>query len=358
LRTPWLTTGPQIPKFEKALAEQVGAREAVALNSGTAALHAAMHVLDIGPGDEVIVPALTFAASANCVLYQQGMPVFADVDPNTLLIDLAHVARLLTPRTRAILAVDYAGQPCDYQALGGLAQRHGLAVVADACHALGANDRGRPVGSLADLTVFSFHPVKHITTGEGGAVTTDDPALAQRLRAFRNHGITTDHHERDKQGSWYYEMVELGYNYRLTDFQAALGLSQLGKLSRFVERRQALAAAYDRALASRPMWQPVQTRPGVCHAYHLYVVRLTEELRDRRREIFTGLRALGMGVNVHYIPVYLHPYYQRRFPEAKGSCPVAEDTYERILTLPLFPAMTDEDVERVVTALDHVLARA
>jgi hypothetical protein len=223
LRSDWLTTGPKVGEFERAFAAYTGAAEAVAVTNGTAALHAAMAALDIGPGDEVIVPPMTFAASANCVVYQGGTPVFADVDADTLLIDPAEVERRISPRTRAIVAVDYAGQPCDYDALQAIADEHGLALVADACHALGGSDHGRPVGTLADLSTFSLHPVKHITTGEGGVITTNDPELAARMRIFRNHGITSDHRQREQQGSWFYEMTDLGYNYRLTDVQCALG---------------------------------------------------------------------------------------------------------------------------------------
>jgi perosamine synthetase len=346
LGSDWLTTGPKVREFEAAVAAAAGAADAVAVSSGTAALHAAMAALRIGPGDEVIVPPLTFAASANCVLYQGGTPVFADVDPDTLLLDPEAAARSVTPRTRAIVAVDYAGQTCDYDALRALAEANGLALVADACHSLGARDRGRPAGSLAALSTFSFHPVKHVTTAEGGAVAVDDPELARRLRSFRNHGITTDHRERAVQGAWFYEQVELGFNYRLSDLQCALGLSQLGKLERFVARRRELAARYDEALAALPGVEPLRTRAGVEHAYHLYVVRV-----ERRDEVFAALRARGIGANVHYVPVHLHPYYRERLGTGPGLCPVAEAAFSRILSLPLFPAMDDGDVDRVVAAL-------
>jgi perosamine synthetase len=223
LRSDWLTTGPKIPEFEAVFSRYVGTKFAVAVSSGTAALHCAMYALGIGPGHEVIVPTMTFAASANCVVYQGGIPVFVDVAPDTLLIDPKEVERNITPQTKAIIAVDYAGQPCDYDALKEIAARYRLSMVADACHALGASYRGRSVGSLADLSVFSFHPVKHITTGEGGIITTDNEEYAKRLRIFRNHGITSDHREREVQGSWFYEMVDLGYNYRITDFQCGVG---------------------------------------------------------------------------------------------------------------------------------------
>ncbi|HEV2147365.1 MAG TPA: UDP-4-amino-4,6-dideoxy-N-acetyl-beta-L-altrosamine transaminase [Longimicrobiaceae bacterium] len=358
LRSDWLTTGPLVPEFERAFAELVGAAEAVAVSNGTAALHAAMYALGIGPGDEVIVPAMTFAASSNCVVYQGGTPVFADVDPGTLLIDPASVAARITPRTRAVVAVDYAGQPCDYDALREVAREHGLALVDDASHSVGASDRGRPVGSLADLSTFSFHPVKHLTTGEGGMITTDDAALAQRMRVFRNHGITSDHRQRAEQGGFFYEMVDLGYNYRITDFQCALGISQLRKLPGFVRRRQEIAARYDAALAEIPAVRPLAVREGVSHAYHLYTVLLdTDRLSVDRNAVFSALRAEGIGVNVHYVPVHLHPFYRERFGTSSGTCPMAEHAYERMVTLPMFPQMTDADVDDVVAAVAKVVER-
>lgn len=356
LRSAWLTTGPTIDTFEQALAALTGAAHAVAVSNGTAALHAAMYALGIGPGDEVIVPTMTFAASANCVVYQGGTPVFVDVESDTLLIDAAAVEHRITPRTRAIVAVDYAGQPCAYDALRALAAQYRLALVDDACHAMGGSYRGRPVGTLADLNTFSFHPVKPITTGEGGAITTHDAALAQRMRLFRNHGITSDHRQRAQMGSVLYEMVDLGYNYRITDLQCALGLSQLRKLPTFVAQRQRLAAYYTAALADVPGLTPLAIRPDVGHAYHLYVVQLDlDQFSVGRDAICAALRAEGIGVNVHYLPVHLHPFYRQRFATVPGLCPVAEAAYERLLTLPLFVQMTFADVDDVVTALGKVL---
>jgi perosamine synthetase len=356
LRSDWLTTGPKVDEFERAFAKTVGASEAVAVSNGTAALHAAMFALEIGPGDEVIVPAMTFAASANCVVYQGGTPVFADVDAGTLLLDLAQVEARITPRTRAVIAVDYAGQPCDYDALLDLARKHKLALVADACHALGGSYKGRPVGSLADLNTFSFHPVKHITTGEGGMVTTDYSELARRMRMFRNHGITTDYRQREERGSWFYEMVELGYNYRMTDIQCALGLSQMAKLPAWIARRREIAAAYDSALVDLLEVTPLSVRPEVGHAYHLYVVHLQlERLKVDRGHVFAALRAENIGVNVHYIPVYLHPFYRRHLGTGPGNCPVAERAHERLLSLPIFPAMSDGVVADVIEAIRKVI---
>ena len=356
LRSDWLTTGPKVAEFERAFADFVGTREAVAVSNGTAALHTAMYAAGIGPGDEVIVPAMTFAASANCVVFQGGTPVFADVDPDTLLLDPAQVEAKITPRTKAIIAVDYTGQPCDYDVLRAIADRHGLILVDDACHALGGSYRGRPVGTLADLNTFSFHPVKHITTGEGGMIATDDPDLARRMRVFRNHGITTDHRQREQQGSWFYEMVDLGYNYRLTDIQCALGLSQLCKLPGWVARRQEIAGRYDAAFAEMPTVRPLGVREDVSHAYHLYIVRLdVAQLRAARAEVFAALRAEGIGVNVHYIPVHLHPFYQERFGTGPGLCPIAETAYEQIISLPIFPRMADAGVDDVVRTMYKVV---
>ena len=355
LRSDWLTTGPAVGAFEQALAGVTGAADAVAVNSGTAALHAAMFALRIGPGDEVIVPAMTFAASSNCVIYQGGTPVFADVDPSTLLIDPAEVERRITPRTKAVVAVDYAGQPCDYGALRTLAERHGFALVADAAHSLGGSFQGTPVGSVADLSTFSFHPVKHVTSGEGGAVSTNDPGYAARMRMFRTHGITSDARQREAAGSWFYEMVELGYNYRLTDFQCVLVTSQLKHLRDWVARRQALAARYDAALRAFDWVSGLGHLPGACHAYHLYVARLdTDRLSVDRGRVFAALRAEGIGVNVHYIPVHLHPYYQQNLGTRPGDYPRAEAAYEQILSLPLFPLMEEKDVDDVVRALEKV----
>ena len=355
LRSDWITTGPQVPAFEQAMAGFVGAREGVAVSSGTAALHAAIHALGIQEGDEVIVPAMTFAASANAVVFEGGRPVFADVDPDTLLLAPDEVERRISPRTRAVMAVDFAGQPCDYDALRRICQRHDLPLVADACHALGATYRGKRVGTLADLTAFSFHPVKHITTGEGGMIVTDDSDAATRMRAFRNHGISTEARERAQQGAWFYEMVDLGYNYRLTDFQCALGMSQLRKLPDWLARRRALAAKYERALAGLDGVAPLAVREDVEHAYHLYVVRLEGATREQRDEVFRTMRAQGIGVNVHYIPVHLHPYYREQFGTRPGQLPVAEEAYNEILTLPLFPQMSEADVDAVATSLKEAV---
>ena len=357
LRSDWLTTGPKIEQFEKAFADFVGAKYAVAVSSGTAALHAAMFALGIGPGDEVIVPAMTFAATANCVVFQGGTPVFADVDPGTILIDTASVEPCLSPKTRAIIAVDYAGQPCDYDTLKDIAKRHNLALVADACHSLGGRYKDKPVGTLAALNAFSFHPVKHITTGEGGMITTDEPNLAERMRIFRNHGITTDHRQRDAQGSWFYEMMELGYNYRITDFQCALGMSQLKKLPQWIKRRREIAHRYDEAFSILPRIKPLSVRSIAFHTYHLYVVRLNSEGTNLNRGmLFKQLRENGIGVNVHYIPVHLHPFYRAHFETHPGMYPVAEQAYEEIISLPMYSGLSDAEQDYVIETLRRILS--
>jgi perosamine synthetase len=359
LRSDWITTGPLIEQFEKTFSAFVGAKYAVAVNSGTAALHAAMYALGIGPGDEVIVPAMTFAATANCVVFQGGTPVFADVDPGTLTIDPTSVEARLTSKTKAIIAVDYAGQPCAYDALQDIAMHRKLTLVSDACHSLGGRYKNKPVGSIAALNAFSFHPVKHITTGEGGMITTDNEILAGRMRIFRNHGITLDHRQREGQEAWFYEMEDIGYNYRLTDFQCALGIEQLKKLPLWIERRREIARQYNQAFAQSKMIKPLKVDPNINHAYHLYVIRwVSNQAGMSRAAIFKELRSLGIGVNVHYIPVHLHPFYRRRFGTGPGLCPIAEMAYEEILTLPMYPAMTDRDVKFVIDTIESIASKS
>ncbi|MCS3661170.1 UDP-4-amino-4,6-dideoxy-N-acetyl-beta-L-altrosamine transaminase [Salinibacter ruber] len=357
LRSDWLTTGPKVDEFEEEFADFVGAEEAVTVSNGTAALHAAMHVIGISPGDEVIVPTMTFAATANSVTFEGGTPVFADVDPDTLLLDPKSVEEKIGPDTEAIVGVDYMGQPCRYDALRDIAETHDLVLLDDACHAIGGSYKGRPVGSLADLNTFSLHPVKNMTTGEGGMITTDDAEWAKKMRQFRNHGITSTHHERSEEGSWYYEIPEAGYNYRLTDFQCALGMSQLEKLPGWVERRREIAARYDEAFGSMEATEPLKRRDDATCAYHLYVIRLAlDRLQVDRKTLFEALQAEGIGVNVHYIPVHLQPHYRENLGTEPGLCPNAEAGYERILTLPVFPRMAESDMEDVIRAVRKVLS--
>ena len=353
LRSDWLTTGPRVPAFEEALCSITGARHAVAYSSGTAALHGATLAAGLGPGDEAITTPMTFAATANAVLYVGAEVRFADIDPGSLLIDPELVAGQVTPRTKAILPVDYSGQPADYDAIRAIADAApgGRAlVIADAAHSLGATWHGRPVGTLADMTVLSLHPAKIVTTGEGGAVLTDDDELAARLRRFRNHGISSEQRART---DWTYQMVDLGFNYRLTDLGAALGSSQLDRLEGFLATRRRLARRYLDRLAGNDAVELPALDPDADSAWHFMFVQLNlDRLTVDRGGAYHALRAEGIGVNVHYIPVHEHPYYRGRYPGL--SLPVAELAYRRLLTLPLHAGMSEADVDDVVAALDKV----
>ncbi len=355
LRSDWLTTGPKVTEFEEAFAARVGAAHAVSFSSGTAALHAAAFAAGLKPGDEAITTPMTFAATANCVLYQDATPVFADVCADTLNLDPDEITKKISSKTRAILPVDYAGQPADMTRIMETARHHGLVVIEDACHALGAEFERQRVGSIADMTVFSFHPVKHITTGEGGMVATSNPQFAETLRRFRNHGISSDARQRQSAGQWQYEMVLLGFNYRLPDIVCALGIQQLKRLDANLARRREIAAQYTAAFRGIPGVIAPTVRPGANPAWHLYPIRLDlEKLSADRAQVFRGLRAENIGVNVHYIPVHTHPYYRDRFGYRGGEFPVAEDAYTRLISLPMFHAMTDGDVKDVITAISKV----
>jgi len=357
LKSDWLTTGPKIAEFEEQFAEWVGARHAVSFSSGTAALHGAAFTAGLGPGDEAITTPMTFCATANCILYQGATPVFADVSADTLNLDPNEVSKKTSSKTKAIIAVDYAGHPAALDELGQLAkaQVKRALLIEDASHALGAEYRGKRAGSIADMTVFSFHPVKHLTTGEGGMVAANDARLAETLRRFRNHGISSEARQRQESGQWFYEMVLLGFNYRLTDIACALGLSQLEKLAANLARRREIAAQYAEAFRELPAIVLPAVREGVNPAWHLYPVRLNlEMLAVGRGEIFRALRAENIGVNVHYIPVHQHPYYRERFKSKEGY-PVAENAYERLISLPMFHSMTAQDVEDVIHALGKVV---
>jgi perosamine synthetase len=356
LKSDWLTTGPKVAEFEEAFGAWVGAKYAVSFSSGTAALHGAAFAAGLAPGDEAITSPMTFAASANCVLYQGATPIFADVSLDTLNLDPERAAVKITSRTKAVLPVDYAGHPADLDEFLRLAEANGLTIIEDACHALGAEYRGRRAGSVAHMTVFSFHPVKHLTTGEGGMVATDNPRYAETLRRFRNHGISSDARGRQSAGQWHYEMVFLGFNYRLTDIACALGLRQLAKLEANLVRRRAIAARYQSAFGKLPQVTVPAVRNDVNPAWHLYPIRLNPtRLTADRGEIFRALRAENIGVNVHYIPVHQHPYYRERLGDQTGQYPVAEDAYARLISLPMFHAMTDRDVEDVIAAVSKVV---
>ena len=341
LRSDFVTTGPAIQGFEQALTESTGARFAVAVNSGTAALHAMYAAAGIGAGDEIITTPLTFAATANAALYLGASVQFVDVLEDTGNIDPAAVEAAITTRTKAIVAVDYAGHPADYEDLADIATRHGIVLLADAAHSLGATYKGRPVGTLATASALSFHPVKPVTTAEGGAILTNDPDLAERAARFRTHGITRDAALiASGEGDWYYEQLDLGFNYRLTDVQAALGTSQLRRLHDFISRRREIAAFYFEHLHDVSGISLPSVRQAVEPGWHLFIIRAMGP--RERRNLFDRLRAAGLGVQVHYIPIYWHPYY-KALGYARGSCPVAERIYERVISLPIFPKMTERD---------------
>ena len=356
LRSPWLTQGPAIAEFEAGLARACGAKHAVACANGTAALHLACLAAGLQPGDEAVVPAITFAATANAALYCGAEPVIVDVRPDTITLDPEAFARAVTPRTKAVLPVHFAGLPADMDEISRIARARGIAVIEDAAHALGAEYRGERVGACgrSDMAILSFHPVKHIATGEGGAVLTGRDDLADRLRLLRTHGITRDPAllEDKDQGGWYYEMQALGYNYRITDLQCALGLSQLKKLPRFLERRRALARAYARAFAGDERVRLQALPDDRRHAWHLFVIRVAPE---RRRALYDHLHSRGVLANVHYIPLHRLPFYRRRGWEDK-SLPNAEAYYTGALSLPMHAGLTDADVRRIVRAVREGLA--
>lgn len=352
LRGDFITQGPKLKEFESAVADYCGAKYGVAFSSGTAALHAACAAAGLRPGDEAITTALTFVATANAVVYCGATPVFADIREGTLNIDPEQIQRRITPRTKAIIPVDFAGIPVDLEAIREIAARKGLVVIEDAAHALGAAYKKRRIGSISDMTVFSFHPVKQITTGEGGMVLTDDEKLAERLRTFRHHGLTY----RDPKSPWDCEIMELGWNYRLTDFQSALGLSQLGKMAVWLSRRRAIAARYSSAFLKMPAVEAPAVPPDCDPSWHLYVIRLKLDLLQAgQSEILKALRSENIGVHLHYLPVPWHPYYQS-LGCVRGQWPVAEATSQRIVSLPIWPGMTDGDVEDVIKAVFKVVS--
>ncbi len=364
LRSDWLTQGPAIDAFEAIVAEKVGAKHAIAVANGTAALHLAALAAGVGPGDVLWTTPITFVASANCGLYAGACIDFVDIEPDTALIDAEQlelklaVAQETSILPKAIVVVHLAGQPCDMARIRAAADRYGVTVIEDAAHAIGGAYQGSPVGSceFSDMTTFSFHPVKVITTGEGGMITTNSDVLAERLRLGRTHGITRDPAlmTREPDGPWYYEQVALGYNYRITDFQCALGLSQMRRLDQFVARRGELAARYDGLLADLPV-TPLVQRDDRDSGWHLYIVTVDPDAGRTRREVFESLRASGIGVNVHYIPVHLQPYYQALGFRA-GDFPRAEAYYDAAITLPLFPAMTEAEQDTVVAAVREALS--
>jgi perosamine synthetase len=355
LKSDFITQGPQIDEFERAVADYVGAKYAVAFCNGTAALHGACFAANIGSGDEVITSPMTFLASSNCVLYQGGTPVFADIKADTYNIDPQSIEIKINSQTKAIIAVDFTGQPVEMDEINRIAKANNLIVIQDAAHSLGAEYKGRKVGALADMTMFSFHPVKHITTGEGGMIVTNDEEYYKKLQLFRSHGMTKNPEEmRNIEGPWYYEMHVLGYNYRITDLQSALGTSQLKKLDRLVARRQDIAHLYSENFSLLEGVKIPYQQEDTKSSWHLYMLRFDiNKFTVSRKEIFEALRAENIGVHVHYIPVYLQPYYQSLgYP--RGLCPEAEQFYEEAITIPIFPKMTDSDVNDVIKAVQKV----
>jgi perosamine synthetase len=357
LRSDFLTTGPTIEQFETEIAKFTGAKYAVAFSSGTAALHGACYAAGISEGDEVITSPMTFAASANCVLYQGGKPVFVDIDPLTYNLDPNLIKENITEKTKAIIPVHFTGQPAELDEILKIAREENLVVIEDAAHAIGATYKNKRIGSIGDMTMFSFHPVKHITTGEGGIITTNQEKYYEKLRQFRTHGITRDPGIlKENHGPWYYEMQFLGFNYRITDIQASLGISQLKKIERFIEKRKQLAEFYSKELSSLSEITLPNQLPYVDSSWHLYVVKLQlTKLNGSRKELFQALQKENIGVNVHYLPVYFHPYYQSLGYE-KGICPNAERCYEEFITLPLFAGMEHFDAASVVDAVKKIIS--
>lgn len=356
LKSDYLTCGPEIGKLEENLCELTGAKHAVLVSNGTAALHVACMAAGIGENDEVITTPITFAASANCALYCNAVPVFADINEKTYNIDPDSVEEHITERTKAVVAVDFTGQSTEIDRLKEICQKHGILLITDGAHSIGTKYKGQPTGSLADMTTFSFHPVKTVTGGEGGAVMTNDDALYQKLLLARAHGITRDASLMSKEpdGPWYYEQVDLGYNYRMTDIQAALINSQLDKLEKFKARRKEIVKRYDEAFSQLPQVVVQQEIPESDTTRHLYILRINpERLTIDRRQFFDALAAENVCCNVHYIPVYYFPYYQK-LGYKKGLCPKAEKLYEEIISLPLYYAMTDQDVEDVIAAVKKI----
>ena len=345
LRSDFITQGPAVHDFEKALAEVCHARYAVVFNSGTSAQHAAYAALGLKPGDELITSPNTFVATANAGLYLGAKAIFADVEPETGNIDVEGLEALITEKTRMIAPVHYAGHPANLEKIAALAQKYNLSVVEDGCHALGAQYQGKPIGSCkySDMTMFSFHPVKHITSGEGGALLTNNEGLYKAAAQFRTHGIAKETFVNPSHGDWYYEMQELGYNYRMNDLQASLGLSQLKKLPGFISRRREIAKQYQELFRNNPYFDLPVERDYATSAYHLFFILLKASYADRRAEIFSRLRERGLGVQVHYIPVYQQPYYQAHgYKDVK--CPHAENFYRREISIPMYPQLENEDL--------------
>lgn len=355
LRSDYLTCGPKIGEFEDTIKNYVGAKYAVAVSNGTAALHVACMAAGIKKGDEVITTPITFAASANCILYCGGTPVFADIDKDTYNISPQSIREKITDKTKAIIPVHFTGQPCDMEEIHAIAKEHHLLVIEDGAHALGADYKGKMVGNLSDMTTFSFHPVKHITTGEGGMIVTNNEELYQKLSLLRTHGITRDEARLEgEEGDWYYEQQMLGYNYRISDVACALGISQMKRIHEFVRRRREIATYYNEAFKTvKGITIPHQLE-GCNSSWHLYVIKVAT---SKRKEIFDRLRAAQIGVNVHYIPVYKHPYYQKHGYETT-YCKEAESLYEQLITIPMYPKLTKEEQNYVINQVIQAVSNS
>ncbi len=358
LRSGWLTSGPKVRAFEERFREVTGTQHAIALSSCTAGLHLALLAANVGPGDEVITTPLTFAATANVILHAGATPVLADVREDDYNLDPAEVERRVTSRTKAILPVHFAGLPCRMDELLALARAHHLRVIGDAAHALGAAYRGRPIGGLGDAAVFSFYPIKNITTGQGGMLTTNDAELADRVRLLSLHGLSKDAWDRyTDKGSWAYQVLMPGFNYVMTDIQAAIGIHQIARLDEFQARRAQLAARYDEAFASVPEVVRPPRLPDTVHAWHLYPIRLRlDRLRIDRATFIERLRERGIGTTVNFIPIHFHPYFRQRLGLKEGEYPVAERVFAGEVSLPLYPRMRDRDVDRVAAAVQEIIA--
>ncbi len=350
----YLTTGPRVQEFEENVCNYIGCKYGLAVNSGTAALHCAIFSLGIKEGDEVIVPAISFVASSNCVLYEGGTPIFCDIDPNTLNIDINKIEGLITSKTKAIIMVDMCGQPCEYNEIREICTKYNLCLIQDSAHSIGGEYNNQKVGSYADITCFSFHPVKNITTCEGGMMVTNNSIFFEKGKLCRSHGITRDFMEREKTNSHYYDMVELGFNYRIPDILCALGINQMAKLDSFIKKRNEIANKYNSFFSNyNELLEPLHNYH--LNAYHIYVIKLKlENLMLTRDEVFTKLKESKIGVNVHYMPIYYHTYY-KKLGYKKGLCPEAENCYERIITLPIFPLLKDEEIDYVCKTLVEIL---
>lgn len=353
LKSNWITQGPKIEEFEKAIARYCGAKYAVVVSSGTAALHAAYATAGIGSYDEVITSPITFAATANMISFCGAKPVFVDIKKDTLTIDPKKIEKKINRKTKAIVPVDFAGHPADYDQIIQIAKKHGLLIIEDAAHSLGARYKGKKIGSISDMTILSFHPVKVITTGEGGAIITNNRTFYEKLKIFRQHGII----KKPKKGKWYYEIKYPGFNYRLTDFQCALGLSQLKKIDKFIKRRREIVTKYNKAFKDMEEIITPTERNYVKSAWHIYVIQLRlKKLKTGRKKIFEAFQTAGLGVQVHYIPLQLQPFYQKKFGYKKGNFPIAEHYYERAITLPLFPKMTNKEIDKVIKTVIGVVS--